>query len=359
MGSSNRTSASNSLHPSSQMTSMRYRTTPEDWLRSSTTRVVVASTTHAPKSKRSGTIAIAPEVPSATIDTVTRSVFASDGEWSSIALAGVPTRGVGAALAAPPSYEWGTRNTSGTLAPMRFTRLGMNVQVLLIVSPPRIIPAGGVTRSVLWSFGGIAHSYRTLIRDTLVTSTSRAVTAPTHVGLKTNESSLPTRSFGTWPCARTSSSRQNVLDPFRAHTRSSRWGSQSEASKRNVMSANDFGPTTPLVGDAANRLSAKSAASGDPTRFEGNSNPTLTSPSFTSAKVWYERSPLTVGGNKRRFPRAVNRHRGMNPIVAPRCPNVCPSARTLAVHGGVKFSSVTWRKLRIALTYAKHSSWRV
>ena len=85
----------------------------------------------------------------------------------------------------------------------------------------------------------------------------------------------------------------------------------------------------------------------------------MTSPSLISATVWYDSSPTTVGGNRSVFSATPKRHLGMKPTRAePAGPKVCPNARTDAHHGGVKVSSVTCRKLRIVLTYAKHSSAR-
>ena len=91
------------------------------------------------------------------------------------------------------------RRTHGIFSPRRLICCGQKVHFDVIVSPPRIIPACGSTAMVDANFSGMSHSYSTLMRDRLVTSTSRAVTAPTHVGLNTKELSNPTLSFGTCP----------------------------------------------------------------------------------------------------------------------------------------------------------------
>ena len=46
-------------------------------------------------------------------------------------------------------------------------------------------------------------------------------------------------------------------------------------------------------------------------------------------------------------PRELNAHLGINAGVT--APKVCPCAQIVDVHGGVKFSSVTSRKLRMLL----------
>ena len=120
---------------------------------------------------------------------------------------------------------------------MRFTRLGMNVQVLLIVAAP-IIPAGGVDAERALEL----RRDRPLVQDVDPRHVGHVhvarVTAPTHVGLKTNESSGSNKAYFSY-CARTSSSRQNVLDPFGPP--SARAGARSPKRRSgNVMSANEL-----------------------------------------------------------------------------------------------------------------------
>ena len=228
---------------------------------------------------------MAPLVPSATTVTETRSSSTRGSAPS--ALAGVDARVTPPGPVVSFTYELGMRRTHGIFRPRRLMCCGQKVHLDLIVSPPRIIPACGSTVMVDASFSGMSHSYSTLMRDRLVTSTSRAVTAPTHVGLNTNELSNPILSFGTCPCARTSNATAFSVEPLSAHVKISRCASVSLASKRNVTRVNDLGSTTPLVGKHEKGDSPSSSATSE-TRLDGNSNPTAVSPSLVSASVWYE-----------------------------------------------------------------------
>mmetsp|Transcript_3189 Transcript_3189/g.12823 ORF Transcript_3189/g.12823 Transcript_3189/m.12823 type:complete len:206 (+) Transcript_3189:652-1269(+) len=202
-----------------------------------------------PKSSDSGRSAMAPLVPSAVTETCTRS---SRALGSPRPAPDAPRAEEAPSVDAPSfslfSYELGTRRLSATLNPSRLIFRGQNVQCDCTVSPPRIIPPAGLTLSTSASVSGMLHSYSTLMRLTLVTSTSLAATAPTQVGLNTNASFSPTRSLGKNPRARASSASACSVDPLSAHTNGSRRGVSSFASNRNVTSANDRGLTTPFVG---------------------------------------------------------------------------------------------------------------
>ena len=288
---------------------------PPERLRSSRVRSTGCSTTDWPKSIFSGRTATLPEVPSAWMQTSTRSSTVD-------APAKASRRPV-----APGSdtSESGTRSTSGIVKPNFRDLFGRKVHVDLIVWSPRINPACGDTSRTFASLSGIAHSYSTLMRLALRISISRVAEAPTQVGVKTKELESPTVTRGVCPRALTSNVSARSGRPFRTQCICSLCGSVSVASNRNVTSVNDLGGTDPLDGWHENGdecpVSSSISKPGGPL-LAGNSKPTVVSPSFLSAIVWNAKSPLTVGGKYSRDPRALNEHLGWKPSCAPWWPCV-------------------------------------
>mmetsp|Transcript_22924 Transcript_22924/g.78029 ORF Transcript_22924/g.78029 Transcript_22924/m.78029 type:complete len:258 (-) Transcript_22924:1733-2506(-) len=234
------------------------------------------------------------------------------------------------------------RTTRGTLLVYVFCLCGTKVNVTGVDSEPRSRPAGGDTCRMRCRRAGIDHSNVTGILARFCTLKVRVVVAPTHVGLKKRLPSFSKPTLGTNALPITGSSTALTPELFRVHLKLELKVPVDVGCSRHASSWLPCAGTTPWEG---------STAKGARRRGSANSKLTGVSPSFSSATVWYELSPLWHGVNSRRFVEKATL--GMKSSVPPT--NVCPTACVVTHHGGMKSPSATSLKLRIVLTYAKHS----
>mmetsp|Transcript_24661 Transcript_24661/g.80629 ORF Transcript_24661/g.80629 Transcript_24661/m.80629 type:complete len:294 (-) Transcript_24661:2365-3246(-) len=286
-------------------------------------RVAVVLITTVPKSRAEGSSRVAPEVPSP----VTLSKMRVSSAWS-----------------------WVDLMTSGTLVWYIFCFCGAKLQCSFAVSFPRRSPAGTSTWRMRPRRSGMFQANVTGTRLTLWMVYVRVEEAPKHVGLKKRPPL-----FSSSICGRKllpESGRSTAFAGLLLSTQRTVELCEPPASLRylSAMSWNPCAGTTPLRGRML-----KGAEPGLAAALRGlscMSKLTSVSPLLRRLTTWYAASPRWTGGKLTRF--ALNTALGMNS--SEERMKVWPCAWSAAVHGGQKLSSVTSRKERIVLTYAKHSS---